>query len=382
MRSYLVSTGMMETSFSLGRAAVASQHWHLSGRLSAEMDPQDYRINPLPFQVGRKPGLSLTIPRETVSGLHAEFFEQDGRLYVRDLNSTNGTFVNGRRVNAETELNPNDVVQFADAPFRIAPRQDELPSHTVCQDACDQALAIVQFDRLFTGNSLVPHFQPIVNIHTGAVIAQESLARSRVIGLETPALMFSAASQLGASIELSRRMREATLEVAGKLGSGTHLFLNTHPDELADAELLASCHRLRSMSPGQRITVEIHESAVTNVPDMLALRQGLQAIGIDLAFDDFGAGQARIAELAEVRPAYIKFDRSIIRQLDRAEDSRCRVVRGLVAMVSDLGIVPLAEGVETEGEHLTCCDLGFELAQGFYYGRPAPVSSKRHPATI
>ncbi len=381
MRSYLVGIGKMETFIGLSRPAVATHHWHLSGRLSSELEPQDYLLAPLPFRVGRRPGLSLTIPRETVSGLHAEFFEQDQRLYVRDLNSTNGTFVNGQRVSAETELKPHDVVQFADAPFRMVAKQDDLPSHTVCQDACDQALAIVQFDRLISGNSLVPHFQPIVDIHTGEPVAWESLARSRVVGLETPGLMFAAARQLGASTELSRRMREVTLDFAGELGSGEHLFLNTHPEELAHATLLESVRGLRNLAPGQRITIEIHESTVTNVPDMLALCEGLQEIGIDLAFDDFGAGQARIAELAEVRPAYIKFDRSIIRELDQAADSRLRVVRGLVSMVRDLGIVPLAEGVETTGEHLTCRDLDFELAQGFYYGRPAPASSLRRSST-
>jgi EAL domain-containing protein (putative c-di-GMP-specific phosphodiesterase class I) len=51
----------------------------------------------------------------------------------------------------------------------------------------------------------------------------------------------------------------------------------------------------------------------------------------------------------------------------------------LVRMVNELGISALAEGIETEGEAAACADLGFELNQGFYYGRPAPVGVLRQP---
>jgi EAL domain-containing protein (putative c-di-GMP-specific phosphodiesterase class I) len=107
---------------------------------------------------------------------------------------------------------------------------------------------------------------------------------------------------------------------------------------------------------------------------MSALQRGLDEIDMTLAFDDFGAGQARIAELAEVRPNYIKFDRSMIKNLHAADASRLRVVAGLVAMVNDLGITSLAEGVETAEERDACVAAGFVLSQGFYHGRPMPAA--------
>ncbi|MCA9117544.1 MAG: EAL domain-containing protein [Planctomycetaceae bacterium] len=344
------------------------------------MEVQTFALSPFPFRVGRSPGLSLTLPRQTVSGVHAEFVQCDDTIVVRDLRSTNGTFVNGRRLHGEKALRVDDVVQFADAPFRVLEQSQNVPSNTYCKDAKDQALALVQFGRLLTGRNLVSSFQPIIDLKTQQILAYESLARSRVVGLETPDVMFSAAAELDSSEELSRLLRQVAVEQSSGFEQMPHLFLNTHPSELSTTELLESCFELRRMTPRQKITIEIHEGAITQLADMLALRRGLDEIDISLAFDDFGSGQARIAELAEVRPKYIKFDRSMIQSLDQADSSRRRLVRSLVLMVEDLGVIPLAEGAETEGEHLACLDLGFQLAQGYYYGRPMPASYHRSQA--
>jgi EAL domain-containing protein (putative c-di-GMP-specific phosphodiesterase class I) len=76
-----------------------------------------------------------------------------------------------------------------------------------------------------------------------------------------------------------------------------------------------------------------------------------------------------------VRPDYIKFDMGLIRGIDQAAGPRQTMLETLVKMVLDLGIVALAEGVETAGEGATCRQIGFQLAQGFHYGKPAHASS-------
>ena len=69
--------------------------WLLSGQLKEDEPVRNVRIESSPFIVGRRSGTSLTINCQAVSGQHAEFTLRDGYLYVRDLESTNGTFVNG-----------------------------------------------------------------------------------------------------------------------------------------------------------------------------------------------------------------------------------------------------------------------------------------------
>lgn len=357
-----------------GTATTLLDDWVLSGRPTGTDETRCFMVNPLPFQVGRKPGLSLMLPGNTVSGLHAEFFQEGNTLCLRDLGSTNGTFVNGDRLSGTTALHDNDLVQFADLPFRLTRSLGASLSHTRRKDTCDQALAIVQFDQLLTGKAIIPHYQPIVDLASGKVVAYEVLARSRLIGLETPNFMFSAAAQLGLSAKLSKTLRRTAVEDSHQLVDVPHLFLNTHPSELDTGTILLSCEELRRIAPHQPITIEMHEGAMTDLGDMIALRKGLEQFDISLAFDDFGAGQARIAELAAVHPHYVKFDRSMIHDLHTADPARRRVVAMLVQMILEVGIVPLAECVESVAEAQACRDAGFVLSQGYLHGKPLPAA--------
>ena len=106
---------------------------------------------------------------------------------------------------------------------------------------------------------------------------------------------------------------------------------------------------------------------------MRLLRELLNALDIGLAYDDFGAGQARLNELAEAPPDVIKFDMKLIRGIDQGPDRRRELLRSLVGMVRNFGVAALAEGVETEAEHEACRELGFSHGQGYLYGRPAPT---------
>ena len=348
--------------------------WVLSGRRAGSDDIRCFMLRPLPYQVGRKPGLSLMLPGNTVSGIHAEFFQDSGRLWLRDLGSTNGTFVSGDRLTEVREVHDNDMIQFADIPFRLTRSPVSDISHTRTKNACDQALAIVQFDRLITGKAIIPHYQPIVDLATGRTVAFEVLARSRLIGLESPGLMFSAAAQLGLSTELSVKLRQVAVEDSYRMVEVPHLFLNTHPSELNTGNLIQTCEELRRISPRQPLTIEMHEAAMTNVDEMIALRDGLDQIGMTLAFDDFGAGQARLLEIAAVRPHYVKFDRCMIHDLHSADSSRRRVVAMLVQMILDEGIIPLSECVESQEEAQACLEAGFVLSQGYLHGKPMPAT--------
>jgi EAL domain-containing protein (putative c-di-GMP-specific phosphodiesterase class I) len=74
--------------------------------------------------------------------------------------------------------------------------------------------------------------------------------------------------------------------------------------------------------------------------------------------------------LADVPPDVIKFDMGLIRGLSQASEERQTMVRSLVRIVRELNVVPLAEGVESRDEAVACVSFGFELAQGFFFGRP------------
>jgi EAL domain-containing protein (putative c-di-GMP-specific phosphodiesterase class I) len=269
------------------------------------------------------------------------------------------------------------VIQFADIPLRVAYSAAKVDSHTMSENFSDHALARIQFHTLLREEIITPYFQPIVNLETGQTDAFEVLARSRLIGLETPGRMFAAASDMQREAQLSDLMRRKGIEVSQQFHEIPTIYLNTHPVEFADESSWEWLGQLRELAPTQKIVIEVHEAAITDVAGISRFRERLCDYDIGLAFDDFGAGRARLAELAAVRPDCLKFDRSMITGLDLADTSQQRFVRCLVDAVCDIGVTPLAEGIETLGELQICTELGFKLAQGYFLGMPRPIDNYR-----
>ncbi len=352
---------------------LTSSMWFLCGRIGDGEPVRYLPIHSSPFLIGRGETCGLRLAFHTVSSAHAELLDQGTAVVLRDLGSTNGTFVNGRRVTGDVELVSGDLVQFATQVFRVLKQDSSARQATACEDVCDQAMALVLFDRLITEQAVIPYYQPIVDMRSSAVEGLEVVCRSRLTGLETPVQMFAAASQLDQEARLSQTIRWKACQETMGLTERPHLFLNTHPAEIRQPGLMESIRQLRAATPSQPLTLEIHEGAVTDADEMRRLSRELKDLDVRLAFDDFGAGQARIAELTAVHPDYLKFDISLIHKIHRATHAHRQLVADLVKMVRQLGILALAEGIEVADEATTCVELGFDLAQGFYFGRPAPM---------
>lgn len=345
--------------------------WLLSGQLADDQPVRHIRVDALPFLIGRQADASLSIPSPTVSRKHAELTFCDEVLYLRDLGSTNGTFVNGTRVSQSCPINHGDLLQFGQIVFRITQQSLENIHQTIQHDSCDRALALIQFDQLLTGQAVAPHFQSIVTIDTRRVIGFEVLGRSRLLGLKDPDSMFAAARVLNLEGELSRILREEGIRRGQVLPPHHTLFVNTHPVEINDLDLLIfSLRELRLLEPKRNLVLEVHEAAVARSGQMMDLKAALTDMNIGLAYDDFGAGQARLVELVEVPPDYLKFDMKLVQNLDTASAEHHTMLETLVQMVLELGITPLAEGIETEADHEICRQMGFTHAQGFLYARP------------
>ncbi|MDG2222109.1 MAG: EAL domain-containing protein [Rubripirellula sp.] len=354
--------------------------WILSGPTQNGEPIVEVHVDEHPFTIGRNSGLSLRLQFSTVSGHHASLWLNQQKLMLKDENSTNGTFLNGERLEKEVpvQIGEEDLIHFAEAPFRVRCEStgNLTPNCTVAKNVCDKALALVQFDRLMSEKLVKPHFQPIIQLDQGTTVGFELLGRGRVFGLELVAAMFKAAEQLSVEVELSEMLRwEGTLASENLESENSDvsptLFVNTHPREMENtAELIRSMAKLRELVPDTPLVLEIHESSITSPAQMRSISSDLKNLDIALAYDDFGAGQARLAELMESSPDYVKFDISLIRGIDSCDRQRQQMVETLVTMVHDLEIRTLAEGVETEAEADTCRELGFDLGQGYFYGRP------------
>lgn len=347
--------------------------WRLSGQVSEDEAVRNVPIDRSPFTVGRRSDQALTIPSPTISGRHAEIEVQGDGLLVRDLGSTNGTFVNGVRVNDWTPLRNGDLLQFAQIVFRAGLDQPMRYSQTMQNDSADRALALIQFDKLLAERAVTPHFQPIVTMDK-EVFGYEVLGRSRLFGLSDPSTMFMAASLLNMEAELSRIFRVEGVRAAAGLPGERLLFANTHPTEIDDLDLLVfSLRELREIAPTRPLVLEIHEATATNTAQMRRLRSALDDLAMGLAYDDFGAGQARLVELVDVPPDYLKFDMKLVQGIHSASTERQKMVAQLIRMAHDLGIVTLAEGIEDPLDHEVCTQIGFTCAQGYLYGKAVSV---------
>ncbi len=350
-------------------------NWLLVACSAATSGLAGFELGTRPLRIGRTPDMDVCLPLGSISKHHATITPQSMGLVIRDNGSTNGTFLNGVRATTDMLLREGDIVQFASEAFRLSRPLATSPMHTVETISGNLAMTLVHFDRLLNEPAVVPFYQSIVDLASAETQAYEVLARSSVQGLETPRAMFEAAEQLSLERELSTVMRREGSIIGSGIKGSPMLFLNTHPMEMADQKLIDSLHDLRRMLPVQPLTIEIHEHAITSLDQLRRFRAVLDELDMRLAYDDFGVGQARLVELSEVPPDVVKFDIQLIRNIDRAPPSRQRTLSQLVNLVKDLGVKTLAEGVETDAERLTCLELGFELGQGFYFSRPAPVAS-------
>jgi EAL domain-containing protein (putative c-di-GMP-specific phosphodiesterase class I) len=337
----------------------------------------------LPFTLGRSEGADHTVYSGKVSKEHARLDVIDGRYVIRDLDSTNGTFVNGHKISTHT-LEDGDVVHLAQIEFRFryVPPAQNAESETERLTEITQLMVSDQRHGIVRGTELLREliekgavdilFQPIVDLRSRSPIAYEALARGTHPDLSTnPATLLALADRCGLVVELSRMLAKRAVMSSTRLPYGTHVFVNVHAAELAQPDLLDSLSELaRLMSPGHQVVLEIAEASVTDVSAMGRNKEAFNRLGLQFAYDDFGAGQARLIELTDIPPDYLKFDKVMIEGIEAAAP-RQEMVGALLRVVRRLGVRVIAEGVETEVVAGICQRLGCDLGQGYLFGRPA-----------
>jgi EAL domain-containing protein (putative c-di-GMP-specific phosphodiesterase class I) len=354
--------------------------WFLE-TVAADGSHVSYELSAMPYCVGRDTGNELVVPALGLSRRHAELTrDATGALRLTDLDSLNGTFVNRNRVSGSCTLAENDVIHFGNAEFRLGlkaqtahvepvmdsertmlvPAGKALSEHFVPQER--------QFKELLGGKGLSAAVQPIVDAQGGKLFAYELLGRSTHPELpRSPIHLFNLAMLLDREAELSQAFAQM---------KGATLFVNSHPKETFEAGFLDTLVKLRAEPGAPDLVIEVHETAVMEVERMRELAAQLKDIGVRFAYDDFGAGQARLNEIGEVPAHFVKFDMGLIRGIHTASDRKRRVVGDLVRLVLDLGSVALAEGVEVEEEAEVCREMGFQLIQGYLTGKPVAVHAK------
>jgi EAL domain-containing protein (putative c-di-GMP-specific phosphodiesterase class I) len=236
-----------------------------------------------------------------------------------------------------------------------------------------------ELDRAVRGGELRLVYQPEVHLRTGTVVAVEALLRwqhpSR--GLLEPSGFIALAEQSSAINEVGAWViDEATRELANWLielpNLTVTLRVNVSPLQLAQDEIVSvfGAALERHGVPGERVCAEITERVPRDLARLAAALPRLRALGIRSAIDDFGIGYSGLSQLRALAVDVIKIDRSLVAGI--AADERGQVIlRAVIDLAGQLGIVVTAEGVETEQDARALDQLGCEYAQGNLLGAPA-----------
>lgn len=364
--------------------------WYLERHLADSPALRRIDIDRSPFHIGREgERLNLRLREDSVSRHHAELVTRANGLFIRDRGSTNGTFVNRSRIDAEVALRMGDILHLGEVELRVG--IDEIADgfknvQETLQIGSELSKQFASGTRelmeMLHRRAVSAALQPIVEARSGTLHGHELLGRGRYPGLPVdPGPLFDIAQGIGLCATLSEVFRNEGLRLAIDHGHSQRIFLNVHPDELPDeARLIDQLRALRSEHEELEMTIEIHEGTVVDLGSMARIRQVLEECRMELAYDDFGVGQARLVELVEVPPDYIKIDKALITGIDHPTSRQSSLVEMIIELASELEIRTLAEGVATEAEAVACRDLGFDYLQGFHLGRPVPIVGPDHGA--
>ncbi|MBL8818515.1 MAG: EAL domain-containing protein [Planctomyces sp.] len=347
----------------------ADFHWGVTGLIPGQTNIFRFLLGEAHCTIGRSPDANVSLPSKNVSKYHANLIVTNGVAILSDLGSRNGTFVNGRRIFDPTPVGEGDYLQFADVELRLFRESRSEPDYTCVSEQQETKWLLSSMQRVLSEREFEIHFQPVISA-SGDRYGVEALVRTSIPGLESPLRLFEAASRLGQSGALSRLCRQEAIRQLDQTSFGGALFLNTDPAEPLDGSLVQEMKTLRQKAGSRQIVLEIHEESVTNASMIQDFSDELRRNRIAIAFDDFGAGQSRLLEIAQVRPDILKFDRSLIVSLAETTSPQAHLIRSLHACAKDLGIRTLAEGVESETVIEACRDIQFDLYQGYAFGRP------------
>jgi hypothetical protein len=171
---------------------------------------QRIAIAAFPFRIGRSSSAHYAIDSGDISRLHAEIVRNGQQFWIRDLGSSNGTFVNGKRIGDLTELHDGAVVHIATIEFQFGLRPDEAATLAALTQTGLQIEEIAK--ELLDPNNLEIVFQPLVALGTGEVFGYEALGRCKAekFGI-TATDFFRVADAFKLSGDLSRRLRSMPL---------------------------------------------------------------------------------------------------------------------------------------------------------------------------
>ncbi len=291
----------------------------------------------------------------------------------------------GIAVSSSAADTASDLLRDGDAAMYRAKREGRARSVLFAEAMRVEALTRleteVELRRALTSGELLLHYQPVVDLTTGALVGFEALLRWQhpTRGLVLPAEVIPIAEESGLIVPLGEWvLQEACQQLAQwhALVPGLSMAVNLSGIQIAHPAVV---ERLGSVLAATGVdstcvSLEITESVLMrDAHQALGVLKAFKELGVRLSVDDFGTGYSSLSYLKRFPVDVLKVDRSFVDGLGSDFDGQA-IVRAIIALARSLGMSVVAEGIETPVQLTALQDLGCAHGQGFLLGKPLPVA--------
>jgi diguanylate cyclase (GGDEF)-like protein/PAS domain S-box-containing protein len=379
---------------SLGHSAGDELLVAVASRLLRAVRPSD--------MVARLGGDEFVILTEGLAGLHEA--QTIGRRIEETLSEP--ILIDGQLTSLSSSVGitlagptttPGELLRDADAAMYQAKRlgrgRQEVFDDLMRSEAVERLEVEMGLRRALESGELRVFYQPQYELQTGALTGMEALVRwaHPDRGLLGPADFLPVAEETGLIVPIGRFvLEESCRQLSHWLGGNGYdnpnrfvMAVNVSAGELIDPGFASDILRIlaRHQLPPGRLCLEVTEQAASIASSTVveALREVRRA-GVIVAIDDFGTGYSSLSHIRTLPVDIVKVDRMFVQGLGQNPADEC-VVAAVVQLASQLGMLVMAEGIETPEQRSLCEALGCRLGQGYLLAMPAPASEISLPFT-
>jgi EAL domain-containing protein (putative c-di-GMP-specific phosphodiesterase class I)/AmiR/NasT family two-component response regulator len=234
-----------------------------------------------------------------------------------------------------------------------------------------------ELEQALRDGELHTEYQPKTDLATGEIVGVEALARwhSPTLGIIPPSQFVAVAEQSDLISRLTFRILEEAIAACRRwrdIRPDCSVAVNLSSQVLTDPALLPMVESLLSehdLPPGALIAEVTESTLISSLPAASELLTRLSTKGVRVSIDGFGTGYTSLTSLLRMPFAELKIDRSFI-GVCRTDPDAWKLVRATVALARELGMKVVAEGIETEAVSDRLREIGCDVGQGWYFGRP------------